>query len=67
MEGLIFVKKKLKFKYSKKEVEDIIQDYESLLDIQRRDIEYLKNDNAQLKNSLFELSSEIAYLEQMKR
>lgn len=61
------MKKKLKFKYSKKEVEDIIQDYESLLDIQRRDIEYLKNDNAQLKNSLFELSSEIAYLEQMKR
>ena len=56
----------MKFRYSKKDVEEIINDYELLLDIQRRDIEYLKNDNAKLKSSLFELSSEIAYLEKTK-
>ena len=59
--------KKLKFRYSKKEVAQIINDYEHLLDVQRRDIEYLKNDNAQLKSSLFELSSELAYLEHIKK
>lgn len=61
------MKKKLKFRYTKKEVEEIISNYETLLDIQKRDIEYLKNDNNELKNSLFELSSEIAYLEKTKR
>ena len=59
--------KKLKFRYSKKEVEEIIQDYENLINVQKRDIEYLKNDNEQLRSSLFELSAEIAYLEQVKR
>ena len=61
------MKKKLQFRYTKKEVEEIISNYETLLDIQKRDIEYLKNDNNELKNSLFELSSEIAYLEKTKR
>lgn len=61
------MKKKLKFRYTKKEVEEIISNYETLLDIHKRDIEYLKNDNNELKNSLFELSSEIAYLEKTKR
>lgn len=61
------MKKKLKLRYTKKEVEEIISNYETLLDIQKRDIEYLKNDNNELKNSLFELSSEIAYLEKTKR
>lgn len=61
------MKKKLKFRYTKKEVEEIISNYETLLDIHKRDIEYLKNDNKELKNSLFELSSEITYLEKTKR
>lgn len=61
------MKKKLKFRYTKKEVEEIISNYETLLDIHKRDIEYLKTDNKELKNSLFELSSEIAYLEKTKR
>ena len=59
--------KKFRFRYSKKEVEEIIQDYENLIDVQKRDIEYLKNDNEQLRSSLFELSAEIAYLEQVKK
>ncbi len=65
--GDFILTKKFKFRYSKKEVEDIISDYENLIDIQKRDIEYLKKDNAELRSSLFELSAEIAYLEQAKK
>lgn len=48
------------FGYSKKEVKEIIRNYEEMIDIQRRDIEYLKRDNQDLRTTLFELSSEIA-------
>ncbi len=51
---------KLKLNYSKKEVDRIIESYEDMLSIQKRDIEYLKRDNQDLKNSLFELSVEIS-------
>ena len=51
---------KLKLNYSKKEVDRIIESYEDMLSIQKSDIEYLKRDNQDLKNSLFELSVEIS-------
>lgn len=53
---------KLKLKYTKKEVDRIIDNYEDMLSIQKRDIEYLKRDNQDLKNTLFELSAEISEL-----
>ena len=46
--------------YSRKDVEDIINNYEEIIDIQKRDIEYLKKDNKDLRETLFELSCEIA-------
>ena len=53
---------KMKLNYSKKEVARIIESYEDMLSIQKRDIEYLKKDNQDLKNTLFELSAEISEL-----
>ncbi len=51
--------KRNKMAYSRKDVERIIEDYEDMLDIQKRDIEYLKNDNLSLKSALFEANAEI--------
>ncbi len=45
--------------YSKKEVKNIKDDYEQRLNIQRRDIEFLKKDNEALRNSLFKMSCEL--------
>ncbi len=53
---------KMKLNYTKKEVDRIIDSYEDMLSIQKRDIEYLKKDNQDLKNTLFELSAEISEL-----
>lgn len=50
---------KRKMAYSRKDVERIIEDYENMLNIQKRDIEYLKNDNLSLKSALFEANAEI--------
>lgn len=50
---------KRKMAYSRKDVERIIEDYEDMLNIQKRDIEYLKNDNLSLKSALFEANAEI--------
>ena len=55
---------KVKLSYTKKEVDKIIGEYEEMLDIQKRDIEYLKKDNQLLKNTLFELSTELNSLTQ---
>ncbi|MGN1259077.1 MAG: hypothetical protein ACI4T8_02450 [Christensenellales bacterium] len=55
------------FGYSKKEVKEIIRNYEEMIDIQRRDIEYLKRDNQDLRTTLFELSSEIALKDKTRR
>ena len=49
------MKKKL-FGYSIKDVNQRIDDYEALLDLQRRDIEYLKRDNAMLKNAISKMN-----------
>lgn len=51
--------RKNKLTYSRKDVEKIIEDYEDMLSIQKRDIEYLKNDNLSLKSALFEANAEI--------
>lgn len=59
--------KKNIFGYSKKEVKEIIRNYEEMIDIQRRDIEYLKRDNQDLRTTLFELSSEIALKDKTRR
>ncbi len=51
--------RKNKLTYSRKDVERIVEDYEDMLSIQKRDIEYLKNDNLSLKSALFEANAEI--------
>lgn len=43
------------FGYSKKDVDGIISDYEALIDLQRKDIEYLKKDNNLLKLTISEI------------
>ena len=43
------------FGYSIKEVEQKLIDYENLIDLQRRDIEYLKRDNDVLKSAVSSL------------
>lgn len=40
--------------YSVKDVERRLSDYENLIDLQRRDIEYLKRDNSVLKSAINE-------------
>ena len=40
------------FGYSVKDVEQKLLDYEHLIDLQRRDIEYLKRDNDLLKSTI---------------
>jgi len=46
------------FGYSKKDVNGKIEDYENLIDLQRRDIEYLKRDNSILKSTILRISKE---------
>lgn len=53
-----FMFNKMKSNYTRKEVQGIISDYEQRLDIQRRDINYLKNDNQELRNSLDQLAGD---------
>ena len=48
--------KKSLFGYSKKDVEGKIEDYETMIDLQRRDIEFLKKDNDLLKSTISKLS-----------
>ena len=48
--------KKSLFGYSKKEVDGKIEDYEMLIDLQRRDIEFLKRDNDLLKSTISKMS-----------
>lgn len=59
--------RKKMFGYSKKEVNEIIKNYEEMIDIQKRDIEYLKRDNSNLRATLFELSSEIALISKTRK
>ena len=58
----MFFKKSL-FGYSKKDVQSKIEDYESLIDLQRRDIEFLKRDNLLLKSTLSKLNRDDDSLE----
>ena len=46
------------FGYSKKDVASRVEDYENLIELQRRDIEYLKRDNSLLKSTIARLSRE---------
>ena len=48
--------KKSLFGYSKKDVNGKMEDYENLIDLQRRDIEFLKRDNDLLKSTISRLS-----------
>ena len=50
----MFFKRRL-FGYSTKDVNDKIEDYENLIELQKRDIEYLKYDNSILKSTLARL------------
>lgn len=45
--------------YSKKEVEAKLREYEEVIDTQKRDIIFLKNDNKTLRNTLEEINSEV--------
>lgn len=51
----MFFKRKL-FGYSAKDVDDIIEAYQRQIELQRRDIEFLKKDNMALKECLNEYS-----------
>ena len=54
------------FGYSKKQVEEMKEQYEDIIAIQKKDIQYLKQDNAELKNTLFEISTELAQVGDLK-
>ena len=58
--------KKGLFGYNKKQVQEMIDNYEDIINIQKKDIEYLKQDNAELKNTLFEISTELAQSDMVK-
>ena len=49
------------FGYNKKQVEELLEKYEDMIEIQKKDIMFLKQDNAELKNTLFEISTELAH------
>lgn len=44
------------FGYSKKSVDEQLEDYENLIELQRRDIEFLKRDNHLLKSTISSLT-----------
>ena len=46
------------FGYSKKDVLGRIEDYENLIDLQRRDIDYLKRDNDILKSTITNMTKD---------
>ena len=48
--------KKSFFGYSKKDVEDKLTSLENLIELQRRDIDYLKRDNDKLRSVLDEIA-----------
>lgn len=48
--------KKSLFGYSRKDVDGKIEDYETLIDLQRRDIEFLKKDNNLLRATISRIS-----------
>ena len=52
--------------YNKKQVEELLEVYEDMIAIQKKDIQYLKQDNAELKNTLFEISTELAQNDVLK-
>lgn len=52
------IKKNL-FGYNTKKVDELIKGYNYFIETQRKDIEYLKQDNERLKQSLFEISEEL--------
>lgn len=52
--------KKRLFGYSVKDVDGLVSDYESMIDLQRRDIEFLKNDNELLKSTISRITKEKA-------
>lgn len=43
---------------SKKEMRELLSDYENLIDLQRRDIDFLKKDNNLLKSTISKLSKD---------
>lgn len=43
---------------SKKEMRELLNDYENLIDLQRRDIDFLKKDNNLLKSTISRLSKD---------
>lgn len=50
--------KKRWFGTSKKEMQEMIDVYENLIDLQRRDIDFLKKDNNLLKSTIAKISKE---------
>ena len=46
------------FGYSVKDVKQRIADYETLIELQRKDIEYLKRDNNLLKSTITRLTGD---------
>ena len=46
------------FGFSVKDVEEKLSDYENLIELQRKDIEYLKRDNNILKNTITLMSKD---------
>lgn len=50
--------KKSLFGYSKKDVNEKLEAYQNLVDLQRRDIEFLKRDNAILKTTISQFADQ---------
>lgn len=56
--GVLMIFKRSFFGFSVKDVNSKLKDYEHLIELQKRDIEYLKRDNAVLKNTISFLNKE---------